>query len=368
MPESARILKFPERRRFDPLSEEDSRKVAEIFLARSKEERSETPLNADLLFGVVSVLRDKAEIDPGRVFGDAIDLYGRLLVAGRRVGLFDETEYLLGEFALLAGRCSRHLGRASEGELWLDRAESAIRHTVNPAPALANTAFARLALRYSTHRYEEVVELVPSLIRSYESLGMPLEGSKALFLEAMALKQLGRRDDALSRFERLVSNANAIGEPAVLGQSYLEIGEYHGGECNFELAISNYQQALAVLRPANRPIAIANLKWSIGETLRKQGNFTGALQALRESHSEYSDLNMPRHVVMLRLAVADTLISVNRPREAEWEILAALPTIEEQRMVPEGFAAVALLKESVRRRKTDPNALRELREHLQANQ
>ncbi len=45
----------------------------------------------------------------------------------------------------------------------------------------------------------------------------------------------------------------------------------------------------------------------------------------------------------------------------------ALPTIEEQKMVPEGFAAMALLKESVRRRKTDPNALRELREHVQAN-
>ena len=54
------------------------------------------------------------------------------------------------------------------------------------------------------------------------------------------------------------------------------------------------------------------------------------------------------------------------PREAEWELLAALPTINEQQMVPEGFAAVALLQESVRRRKTDPKALAELREYLQA--
>jgi hypothetical protein len=43
----------------------------------------------------------------------------------------------------------------------------------------------------------------------------------------------------------------------------------------------------------------------------------------------------------------------------------ALPTIEEQKMEPEGFAAVALLRESVKRRKADPNALRELREYLQ---
>jgi hypothetical protein len=72
-------------------------------------------------------------------------------------------------------------------------------------------------------------------------------------------------------------------------------------------------------------------------------------------------------VALLSLVAAETLLRLSRPREAEWEILAALPTIEEQKMVPEGFAAVALLKESVRRRKTDPNALRELREHLQAS-
>jgi hypothetical protein len=35
-------------------------------------------------------------------------------------------------------------------------------------------------------------------------------------------------------------------------------------------------------------------------------------------------------------------------------------------MVPEGFAAVALLRESVERRSADTGALRALREHLQS--
>jgi hypothetical protein len=35
-------------------------------------------------------------------------------------------------------------------------------------------------------------------------------------------------------------------------------------------------------------------------------------------------------------------------------------------MLPEGYAAIALLQESVRRRKTDPNALSEVRQYLQA--
>jgi hypothetical protein len=64
--------------------------------------------------------------------------------------------------------------------------------------------------------------------------------------------------------------------------------------------------------------------------------------------------------------VAEILLEMCREREAEWEILAALPAIDEIRMVPEALAAVALLRESVARRKTDSSALRQLRSRLEA--
>jgi hypothetical protein len=66
----------------------------------------------------------------------------------------------------------------------------------------------------------------------------------------------------------------------------------------------------------------------------------------------------------VRIVLAETLIALSRNREAEWQIAAALPTVEDQRMVPEGFAAVALLRDSVKRGKADPVALRQLREEL----
>ena len=75
---------------------------------------------------------------------------------------------------------------------------------------------------------------------------------------------------------------------------------------------------------------------------------------------------MSTWVAYLRIVLAETLIASLQNREAEWEILAALPTIEEQKMVPEGFAAVSLLRESVKRRQASPEALREVREYLQA--
>ncbi|MBC8646314.1 MAG: hypothetical protein H7X85_04075, partial [Thermoanaerobaculia bacterium] len=44
----------------------------------------------------------------------------------------------------------------------------------------------------------------------------------------------------------------------------------------------------------------------------------------------------------------------------EQEILAALPIIEELKMVPEGVAAMALLRESLRQRSINRQALRDL--------
>lgn len=72
-------------------------------------------------------------------------------------------------------------------------------------------------------------------------------------------------------------------------------------------------------------------------------------------------------VAYTHLVIAETLLATNRQREAEWEILAALPAIQELSLVPEGFAAAALLRESVSRRQTDPKALQDLRAHLQAS-
>jgi hypothetical protein len=105
---------------------------------------------------------------------------------------------------------------------------------------------------------------------------------------------------------------------------------------------------------------------TVGETLRLQGNLSPAVEAFREGIRGYAELGMKTYVAYAQVMLAETLLALGRNREAEWEILSALPTIEEQKMVPEGFAAVAILRESASRRQADPNALRELREHLKA--
>ena len=101
---------------------------------------------------------------------------------------------------------------------------------------------------------------------------------------------------------------------------------------------------------------VAHLKSVVGESLRQQGNLAAAVSAYRDSVQDYLSLEMLTWAAYVRVVTAETLIALGRHREAEWELLAALPTIEEQKMEPEAFAAIALLKESVRMRRTDPKS------------
>lgn len=346
--------------------------MARQYLSTPEENRSasfceETLSNCDVLFAVCKILRDVIESDPAVTVTEASVLYRWSTNPLAAVGLFDEREYLLGETALIAAKGSRLLGKFTDAERWLDRSEAAFRHTVNPAPSLAGIAFERLALRFSSGRFEETLELLPSLKSSFKKLGMGVEHAKAQFLEAISLRAVGRADEHYALLQGL-EEASAVRDcPSLHGQVLVHIGNHEAILGQFEAAARTYEKALPIVMRGNRPAALCELKWSIGDAYRGQGSLGRAIEAYRVAKNDYQALGFRAFVTQLSLVIAETLLALGRDREAEWEILSALPAIEQERMVPEGFAAVALLRESVRHRKTDPRALRELRERLQAS-
>ena len=215
-------------------------------------------------------------------------------------------------------------------------------------------------------RFDEVLELLPSVSLSFEKLGMRLELAKTRFLEALTQKETGNQLAAISALEALTNNGELESEPGFLGMAFVNLGDLLAQDSAFDKALASYGRALSLLRNANHGYAIAHLKTSVADTLHRQGKVLAAVEAFREAVQEYLGLEMVTWAAHVRVLLAETLLEAGRAREAEWELLAALPTIEEQKMVPQGFAAIALLQESVRQRKTDPKALSELREYLQA--
>jgi len=370
MPETAKILRFPQSNKARGLSSAEIACLCRRYLDSPLSERSEELVeevlgDPDAVLALLTQLRAVAERSPRLVAQEVIGVYENL-VRRDSLGFFDERDYFIGEYALLAGSVLRLLGRRDEAEIWLDRAEGAFRHVINPGPALANTAYARLTLHYDSGRYERALESLPSLTQSFLKLNMDRERLKCRFLQAMCLKNSQRRGEAREELESMNCEPTLGADAGLHGMVLLNLGDLETQDGNPRAALELYRRALPLVQDSDQAFAAAHLKGLIAEALRADGNLSPAVQAFRSAIGAYLALGMNTWVAYLRVVLSETLIALSRHREAEWEILAALPTIDEQKMVPEGFAAVALLRESVRRRETDQSALRELKEALQA--
>jgi tetratricopeptide (TPR) repeat protein len=373
MAETAKILRFPARAAgsFSSSCRESASTRASAFLELPRDDRSievtnSTLRDGDVLMSLCLILWNSMNTSPSNVSIEASQLYNWVSSRTNKEFFFDERDFFLGEAALLAAGSFRLLGRREETERWLDRADAGFRHTVAPAAHLARVSYIRLTLRYDMRRHEDVLELMPSVALTFEKLGMENDLSKCRFLEAMSLKELGRVDEAKSQFESLISGERGRVEPALRGLALLNLGDLHSQRAAFEAALTSYAQALPLLQSANRFASVADVKLMVATTLRSMGKLVPSLEAYRDAARDHEALGMATRVAYIRILLAEALLEAGRPREAEWEILAALPTIDEEEMVPEGAAAVALLQESVRQRKTDPKALLQLREYLQA--
>jgi tetratricopeptide (TPR) repeat protein len=369
---NAKILPFPPQREAAWVSPRDAALAASDFLAIPIEQRSDSDRerylgSPDILLALCSHLRTRRDLAPAVVETEAVDAYRWISRPAYELGLFDERDYFLGEVSLLAAAASRQLGKREAAFRWLDRAEAGFRHTMNPAPGMANVAYVRLALRYEMGRYDDVLELSPSLEASFSKLRMDTEGVKCRLLRAMTLKQTGHHKSAIDLLDALCSEAKFSADPFLGARILAELGDSQQLEGRLDLAMKAFQGALSLLQEREVSLAKADLKLYVGGVHKALGALSDATEAFRAAQRDYQALGMRALVAYTHLVVAETLLEMRRDREAEWEILAALPAIDELKLVPEGFAAVALLRESVSKRKADTSALQQLRAQLQGN-
>lgn len=371
MPETGRVLSFRSRRVPDAVNSGKADELARAYLAVAPDAREPELVRSvlgdpDALMALTSALRSLANSSPSRVESEASAAFSKMVAASDRIGFLDEREFFLGEMALLAGGATRLLGRRQETELWLDRAEASYRHVLNAEPQLARTAYVRMALRYDMRRYDEVLELLPSVSLTFAKLSMPADLAKCHFLEAMCLKDLGRIDQAEACFSRITTGEEFGREGAWVGAALVHLGSLKSDRGNLPDALASYARAKPLLEASNQRTTLADLKFMVADTLRQSGNTDAAFDAYREAIQDHLDLGMVARTAYLRVVLAEALLEAGRAREAEWELLTALPTIDGVGMAAEAVLAVGLLLESVRQRKTDPATLGRVRDLLRS--
>jgi tetratricopeptide (TPR) repeat protein len=189
---------------------------------------------------------------------------------------------------------------------------------------------------------------------------MSEDALKCRFLVGIVLWESGRLRDSVDLFRGICNEAEAIQSVRLIAQAVNNLAQLYATLGEADEALTCSRKALPLQKQLGDRVGLAKLQWGMGDLLRGQGNVVGALEAYRSALREASEVGMRGDVAALHLVLADVLLGAGQDRQAEWEIRAALPIIEEEKMVPEGYAALSLLQESLRRRQIDQNALRNL--------
>jgi hypothetical protein len=319
----------------------------------------------DVLLSLVRHLRREWDTN-ARMAADEAIMAHKWIESSSFVGLFDERDFFLGELALIAATGKRHLGDLDEAEMWLDRAQASFTNIVNPAPSIAGVAYARLTIQYDRARYEHVLATGPSLVQAFERLDMARESAKCRLVLAAAHKMLGNRSESLQLFEGLGSQQWGAGDNDLRSLALVHLGEMLLSEGQTGRAAEVLSQARGLIDQSRASIALAHLQAMIGEALSAEGRLADASKSYRASAATYRELGISGWEAYIRLALAANLLKAGEGRQAEWEVLAALPAIDAQRLEPHARVAVALLASSVQARKTDEAALAQVRSCLKS--
>ena len=365
---SSNVLEFPWKPRH--LNYEESRPAAEKALSvpisdRPAQARDLHLDDPDLLLCVCEILRSKLETDPTLVLHEGQFFSGFLREPRRAIGLHDEREYFLGELALIAATASRILFHREDARHWLQRAEASFSLVQNASAHWARVTYQRLALALEERRFEEVLELAPAWTENFGRLGMPEDAVKCRFLKGTAEWETGEPRLAIQTLIDVLQETKSRGLVRLTAQALNNLARFHADLGEPESALSYAREALPLLQQVGNHVVLVKLRWTIAELLRKQGKQAAAVGAYREALRDAGELGMRGDVAAIHLVLADVLLEAGQEAQAEWEIRAALPIIDEEKMVPEGIAALSLLRESLRRRQIDKQALRELHGYFQ---
>jgi len=308
----------------------------------------------------------RIETAPGEAREQAESLFRDLQEQDQPVGSADERVAIFGELALVVGTACRVLSRREEARSWFSRAEAYFASASNASVDLARLGYQRLCLAAEERHFDEVLRSAPSLAAEFRELGLPEWALKCRFAEGNALRETSRVNEAIFMFERVCDEAAKSNNPRLLGMGLNNLAQCHRVAGNLSAALACAQQGFPILQQTRNRVNLMKLRWCLGDIFREQGNVPEAMASYRIAFCEAHDMEMRWDVAALHLVLADMLLDAGLDQQAAQEVRAALPIIDEEQMVPEGYAALGLLRESLRRRQIDRTALREVHGYFPA--
>jgi tetratricopeptide (TPR) repeat protein len=309
-------------------------------------------------------LRKQANTDPTKSLQFSVAAY-RWIVSGWEDADLEERSFFAGELALATASALRLARRFVESEPWFRASAEWFARTANPAPLLATVELSVAAALHNRLDLDESLARLPQLLWSFSAFGMEEELRKCQVLEGMVLKDMGRMTEAIDRLTNVIRAGPLAESPLVYGLALAHLGEAQASVGALKEASKSFAQAIPLIEEANVPWVIADCKAMLAEALRDQGSLEEAIPLYRSAVQMNMTMELDARAAYLRILLAETLMMSGRQEEAAHEIVEALPVLERESLVPAANAAIALLQESLRRQRTDPERLRRLGVELQ---
>ena len=342
---------------------------ARAFLDLCAEERSDE-LNRRflgdpaVLLAVLAGLREQIDHEPLIRLREATALCQWLVANLAALPSREEATYFAAEFDWILACGNRLCGRYGASQAWLDRMDQDIREVVGSRSLKARGRYTRLSVLHHQRLFEDVLEQLPAVVESFFELGMRVYIYKCRLLRAVSLKEIGREDEARAELEALTSDPE-VRDKQIRALALIGLAELDGRLGRYGFAMAKLSAAGALVRGECLPVAVGHLHGIRGELLRDRGSLLEAADSYRRAISVYRAAGMVSFAAYVQVVLSETLLAAGLEDQACDEIMDALPTIAELRLVREAMAAATFLRESIRRQKPDHLALRELRSQLE---
>jgi tetratricopeptide (TPR) repeat protein len=321
----------------------------------------------ETFYAAADLIAAKTEREPRPALEDALELYRLLEPMAREIAEFDEPDSLLGEAALVVGRAYRILDATELAETWLDRAVDAFSRSSDAEPELAKAKLLRVVVRIHQNREEEGLAMCREADPVLSRYGMQDELWRSRVLQAYCLNVLGCPTDAIPLLERAIDHFERTGNGEFAARSLQVLGNIYAESGAFAKAAPLLERSAEFFKQAGNRVALLQVKWGLADAVRLSGSLQASVPLFEEIIQGYLELQMPNWSAGLRLIQAETLLQLERPAEAEWQVRQALPYLDRPDARPEAMAAVVLLKRAVESRKVDRDCVRRAREALEAS-
>jgi len=230
---------------------------------------------------------------------------------------------------------------------------------------LTAPGYARAAVLWNEHRFDEALRLIRSCGQTFASYGDTVQRRSALTLEAGILFQRGDIREARNLTLHILEQARSEGDIALqarlcanLGHCNRDLGDHDSAGSYYLLAVTMYDE----LRMTTESV---RLRRSLGELLAQTGKFADALNMVTRTEKDFEQLGMTADAGMVALLRAEILLALGRPDEAAATCVSLPDRFAQLGASAQVLQAVSFLKDLTTTGRATAAAMRHVRTFLE---